>query len=81
MVENSWSCNGKIVEQRGDDDYSIIDRIYLYVKDLYKAKYQYREQFIPKSLEDQKTSLEYSITCRMFIKILKSTTQADNVMY
>ena len=30
-----------LIKQQGNDDYSIIDKIYLYVKDWYKAKYQY----------------------------------------
>ena len=29
------------IKQKGDDDYNVFDKIYLYVKNLYEAKYQY----------------------------------------
>ena len=30
-----------LIKKQDDDDYSIIDQIYLYVKDSYEAKFQY----------------------------------------
>ena len=49
-----------------------IDKIYLYAKDPYKAKYQYlinkREKADLKHYEDSKAFIEYSNIYKMFIK-------------
>ena len=54
-----------------------IDKIYLYAKYLYKAKYQYlmnkREKVGLKHYDDLKAFIEYPMICKMFIKILKNT--------
>ena len=61
-----------------------IDKIYLYAKDLYEAKYQFsinkRKSIGLKHFNDPKTFIEYSIMiCKMFIKILMNTIQIRNV--
>ena len=75
-----------LIKQQSDDDYSIIDKIYLYVQDQNKAKYQNLIEKHKNSgltqLEDPKALIEYSNNMqRMFIKILKSTSQKENVKY
>ena len=49
--------------KQDDDDYSIIDKIYLYVQDPYEAKYQYltkkRENNGLKNLNNPKAFIEY----------------------
>ena len=52
------------------------DKIYLYAKDPYQAKYQY---LINK--REIKTLLNIQIICKMSIKILKITIQKKNVKY
>ena len=51
------------MKQQGDDDYSIIDKTYLYVTDPNKTKYQYlikkHENKGFKNLEDPKAFIEY----------------------
>ena len=51
-----------------------IDKIYLCVKDPYEAKYQFlinkREIIGLKHFNDPKAFIEYSVICKMFIKIL-----------
>ena len=53
-----------LIKQQDDDDHSITDKIYLYMKDLYEAKNQYlikkRECNGLKNLKDPKTFTEYS---------------------
>ena len=52
------------IKQQDDDDYSIINKIYFYVKDPYEAQYQYlikkREKNGLEKLKDLKTFIEYS---------------------
>ena len=52
-----------LIKQQDDDDYSIIDKIYLYVQDPYEAKYQYlikkRENNGLKNLKHLKAFIEY----------------------
>ena len=59
------------------DNQSDIDKIYLYAKDPYEAKYQYliniREKVGLKRFDDPKAFIEYSNECMMFTKILMST--------
>ena len=62
-----------LIKQQHDDDYSFIDKIYLYVKDPNEAKYQH---LIKKSERN-----DLQIICMMSIKILKSPTQEKNVVY
>ena len=51
-----------------------IDKVYLYAKDLYEAKYQYlinkRESVGISHFNDPKAFIEYSNDIRMFTKIL-----------
>ena len=37
----SGTGNENLIKQQDDDVYSIIDKIHLYLKDLYEANYQY----------------------------------------
>ena len=62
-----------------------IDKIYLYEKDPYEAKYQFsinnRESTGLKYLNDSKVFIKYSNNiCTIFIKILKNTIQIINDM-
>ena len=43
-----------LIKQQDDDDYSIIDKIYLYVKDPNEVKYQYNFFFLNKHLRSDK---------------------------
>ena len=56
-----------------------IDKIYLYAKDPYKAKYQFlinkHENVGKMYLNDSKAFIEYSNKMDIFIKILKDTIQ------
>ena len=71
-----------LLKQQDDEGYSIIDKIYSYFKDPHEAKYQY---FIKKrennGLKNLKAFLQYSNNMQDFHKILRSITQAKNVMY
>ena len=62
-----------------------IDKIYLYAKDPYEAKYQYlikkREKIRLDYYNDPKTFMDYSNNMEMFIKILKNIIQEKNVKY
>ena len=62
-----------------------IDKIYLYAKDPYKAKYQYliskREKVGLDHFKDPKAFIDYSNNMQMFTKILKITTQIKNIKY
>ena len=64
---------------------SDIDKIYLYSKDPYEAKYQFlinkRESTGLKHLMILKLLLSIQMICKMFIKILKNTMQVKNVKY
>ena len=62
------SCSGKTnalfnLAKQQDDDYSVIDKIYLYIKDPNEAKYQYLIKNCEKSgfenLKDLKALIEY----------------------
>ena len=51
------------MKQQDDDHYSIIVKVYLYVKDPYEAKYQYlikKCENCLKNLKDRKAFIEYS---------------------
>ena len=62
-----------------------IDKIYLYAKDPYEAKYQYlikkREKIRLDYYNDPKAFMDYSNNMEMFIKILKNIIQEKNVKY
>ena len=62
-----------------------IDKIYLYVKDPYEAKYQYlinkRVKAGLKHYDVPKAFMEYSSDIQMFTKVLKITIQEKNVKY
>ena len=72
-----------LIKQDGDD-YTIIAEIYLYVKDLIEAKYQYllknMKKLVLKRMKVQRFLLNTQI-CRMSIKILKIATQIEYVKY
>ena len=59
-------------------DNNIIDKIYLYAKDLEEPKYQFlikkRKDAGIKNLDDASAFIEYSNTMMMFMKILMTTT-------
>ena len=71
-----------LIKQQNEDDYNIIDKIYLYVEDPIEAKYQYfiknMKKLVLKSSKIQRLLLNIQIICRMSIKILKNTTQIEN---
>ena len=52
-----------LIKQQDDNDFSIIDNIYLYFKDTNEVKYQYpikkRENNVLKNLEDPKPFIKY----------------------
>ena len=64
-----------------------IDKIYLYVKHTYEAKYQFllnkRQSTGSKHLMIQKLLLSIQMICKMkmFIRILKNTLQVKNIKY
>ena len=62
-----------------------IDKIYLYAKDPYEAKYQFlinkRENVGLKCFNDSKAFIEYSNVCKMFIKILMNTLWIKKIKY
>ena len=64
---------------------SDIDKIYLYAKDPYEAKYQYlinkREKVGLDHFDDPKAFIEYSMICKLSIKILMITVREKNVKY
>ena len=64
---------------------SDIDKIYLYAKDPYEAKYQLlinkKESTDLKYLNDSKTFIEYSNDMNDIIKILKNVIQIKNEKY
>ena len=69
-----------------EDDYGINDKIYLYLKDANKAKYQHLlkncEHNDSKIIEKiEKLLLNFLIICRMSIKRLNSITKAKNFIY
>ena len=70
-----WKTNVllNLIENQPD-----IDKIYLYAKDLYEAKYQYliniREKVGLKRFNDPKAFIEYSNDMLMFTRILIITT-------
>ena len=73
-----------LLKQQDHYGYSITDKTYLFVKDPYEAKYQYliykMKKMVLKIWKIQRLLLNIQIICRIFIKILMSTTQAENVM-
>ena len=62
-----------------------IDKIYLYAKDPYEAKYQYlinkREGVGTDHFNDPKTFIDYSIDMAMFTRILISTIVIKKIKY
>ena len=66
------------------DDYSFIDKTYLYVKDLNKAQHQYLtrkcEKTTLKTWKTQRLSLNLWLISRIFKKILKSKIQIENTV-
>ena len=62
-----------------------IDKIYLYAKDPYEAKYRYlinkREKVGLDHFNDLKLLLNIQMICKMSIKILKITIHEKNVKY
>ena len=63
-----------------------IDKIYLYTKDPYEAKYQFlinkRESIGSEHFHDPKAFIEYSdMICKILTKILKNTMRIKNVKY
>ena len=85
-INNRGSGSGKIngllklVNNQSD-----IDKIYLYAKDPYEAKYQYlikkRGKIGLKHYDDPIAFIEYSNNIQMFIKILKNIIQERNIKY
>ena len=71
-----------LIKQQNEDDYNIIDKIYLYVEDPIETKYQYfiknMKKLVLKSSKIQILLLNIQIICRMSIKILKNTAQIEN---
>ena len=61
-----------------------IDKVYLYAKDPYEAKYQFsinkRERKDLKDFSDSKAFIEHPIWT-IFIKIVKNTTQIKKLKY
>ena len=64
-----------IKQQDDDDDYSIIDKIHLYVKDPNQSKYQYRmkerKNNSLKNLDESKAFIEYSNNMQDFYKSIE----------
>ena len=62
-----------------------IEKIYLYAKDPYKAKYQYlinkREGVGINHFNDPKAFIDYSMICMMLIKILMNTILIKKIRY
>ena len=62
-----------------------IDKIYLYAKDPYEAKYQYlinkREGAGINHFNDPKAFIDYSMICMMLIKILMNTILIKKIRY
>ena len=62
-----------------------IDKIYLYAKNPYEAKYQFlinkRESTGSKHFNDPKSFIEYSNYMQIISKILKNTMRIKNVKY
>ena len=69
-----------LIENQAD-----IDKIYLYAKDRYKAKYQYlinkRESVGVNHFNDPKALLNIQIICAMFTKILITTILIKKIKY
>ena len=88
MIEGSGSGKRNVlinlIKQK-DDYYSITDKIYLHVKDSYEKKYiltKTREKkMVLKILTILTLLLNIQVICKMFIKILEITAQAENIMY
>ena len=88
IIGGSWSWKTNVLLnliQQDDYDYSISDKVYLYGKHSGEAKYQYcinkhvKKMFF-KIWKTERLILSIKTICRMSIKILKSQTQAENVM-
>ena len=62
-----------------------IDKIYLYAKDTYEAKYQYlidkREQVGLDHFNDPKAFMNIQLICKMYTKILKIPIQTKKEKY
>ena len=83
---NLWWQIPNIMKKQQEDDYGINDKIYLYLKDANKAKYQHLlkncEHNDSKIIEKiEKLLLNFLIICRMSIKRLNSITKAKNFIY
>ena len=78
-LEKQNSLFNLIIHQPG------IDKLYLYTKDLYEAKYKLlitkRKSAGLKHLNDSRVFVEYSNIWMIFIKILKNTAQINNAKY
>ena len=84
-VSGKTSAFFNLIKTQDDHNYNVINKVYLYVKDLNEAKYQYfikkHENIGLKNLAIQRLSLNVQMILRMSIKILQSTTQVENLMY
>ena len=64
---------------------ALLIKIYLYSENPYEAKHHYlikkREKSDLQNLKYPKVLLNIQIICSKFIKILKNTTQAENLTY
>ena len=78
----SWKTNALLSLINNQPD---IDKIYLYAKDLYEAKYQFlidkRGSTGLKYFNDPKAFIEYSKIWKMFTKILMNTMTIKDVKY
>ena len=74
-----------MIKKQVDEYYNIFGKIYLYVKDLFDAKYQFlinkRESIGPKKLNGPKTFIESSNDMQEVNKILEIATERHNGMY
>ena len=75
ISSRSWKIYAllNLIKQRNNDDFTIIDKIYLSVKDPHKAIYQYRNKETWKNLglrsvKTQRHLLNIQIICRLSIK-------------
>ena len=68
-----------LIKLQGDDNYSISDKIYLFVNNPYEVKYQYlykkREKNGLENLKIQRLLLNIQIMCRMPIKYWRVQTR------
>ena len=87
MFENHKDSlfNNKIILLNLIENQQDIDKIYLYAKDPYEAKYQFlikkKERTGPKHFNTLKLLLSIQMIRMMFTKILMNTIQIKNVQY